>query len=108
MRSSLPYLVALLIMAPQPAAADDFPVPPASRRNESLGGATTLTPGKNFIRRVYETDEGIDVVADYYQRRLAVDATRDGETVRFKTARGTVQLTPIGKGTRITLILGPR
>jgi hypothetical protein len=51
MRSCLPYFVALLMMAPLAAAAEDFPVPPASRKNDSLGGATTLAPGKNYTQR---------------------------------------------------------
>lgn len=89
-------------------AADDLPIPPGSRRNEALGGATSLAPGKNYTTRVYETEDGIDSVTEFYQRRLGANGVREGDGMRFSSDRGTVRLVPLGKGTRITLIFGPQ
>ena len=109
MRTSFRLLLLLLVLAALPAmAADDLPIPPGSRRNEALGGATSLASGKNYATRVYETEDGIDSVTEFYQRRLGANAVREGEGVRFSSDRGTVRLMPLGKGTRITLIVGPQ
>jgi hypothetical protein len=98
----------LLAAALGPVAAEELPLPAGSRKNDSLGGATTLAPGKNYVTRVYETEDGIDSVTEFYQRRLGANAVREGEGVRFSSDRGTVRLMPLGKGTRITLIVGPQ
>lgn len=109
MRTCSRLLMVLLLLAALPAMpAEEFPIPPGSRRNEALGGATTLAPGKNYVRSVYETEDGIDSVAEFYQRQLPATAVREGGGVTFSTVRGTVRLVPLGKGTRITLIVGPR
>jgi len=110
MRTCSRLLMVLLMLAALPVMpAEELPIPPGSRRNEALGGATTLAPGKNYVRSVYETPESIDAVTDFYQRRLSgVAPVREGRTVTFSTAQGVVKLVPLENGTRITLIVGPR
>jgi len=103
-------MMPLLVLAALPVAgAEELPTPPGSRRNAVLSGATTLGPGKNYTRNVYETDDGIDAVANFYRERLpGSTAMREGEGIRFSVPSGIVELLPLGTGTRITLIVGPR
>jgi len=85
-----------------------FPVPKGARRNASLGGATTLAPGKNYSWEVHDVDAGIQAVTAFFTRHLP-DAGRSsqGQTVKFSKAGGSVELAPSGEGTRITLRWGP-
>jgi hypothetical protein len=95
---------------PAPAAWDEgFPIPASARRNDSLGGATSVAPGKNYTVRVYDTDAVINAMSAFYAHHLP-DAKRVsvGREVRFSTLRGTVRLLALEKGTRITLVIGPR
>jgi len=103
-------LIPLLLLAALPAiSAEDLPIPPGARKNDAFGGATTLAPGKNYSRTVYETQQEIARVADFYQRRLTgVSPVREGRTITFSTRQGVVKLVPLAQGTRITLIVGPR
>jgi hypothetical protein len=95
-----------------PAAAaweHGFPVPRAARRNESLGGATSVAPGKNYTLIVYDVDSGIEAMTTFYAYHLP-EAKRvaEGREVKFSTPAGHVRLARIGKSTRITLAIGPR
>ena len=110
MKSQAGFLVAMmLVAAASRVAAEDLPLPAGSVKNASLGGATTLAPGKNYTRSVYETKESIDAVTEFYQRSLADAApVRADDTVTFSAARGTIKLTRLATGTRITLIVGPQ
>lgn len=95
---------------PAPAAWEGgFPIPEGARRNQSLGGATSLAPGKNYTVLVYDTEAGIESTAAFYEHHLP-DAKRlsEGREVRFSAAGGSVKLAPWAKGTRITLAIGPR
>ena len=86
-----------------------FPLPRGARRNDSLGGATSVAPGKNYALEVYDVDSGIDAMAAFYAHHLP-EAKRavEGQEVRFSTPAGYVRLARIGKSTRITLVIGPR
>jgi hypothetical protein len=86
-----------------------FPVPRAARRNESLGGATSVAPGKNYTVIVYDVDSGIEAMTTFYAYHLP-EAKRvaEGREVKFSTPAGHVRLARIGKSTRITLAIGPR
>jgi hypothetical protein len=86
-----------------------LPVPRGARRNDALSGATTLGPGRNMTRSVYDTDAGLDALATFYETYLP-DARRstDGNGTVFATAAGKVTLVPTATGCRITLTTGPR
>jgi hypothetical protein len=115
-------LVAALLLVTSPAAGGDggkgdapiareqgFPIPAGARRNASLGGATTLAPGKNYTLVVYDTESTVDTVSAFYGKHLPEAArTEEGNEVRFSTRRGTVKLARLDSGTRITLVIGPR
>ncbi len=95
---------------PEPGGWEQgFPIPPRARRNESLGGATSLGPGRNYTLIVYDVGAGMETIVSFYGRHLP-DATRspEGEGVRFSTSRGYIRLAPSALGTRITLAVGPR
>jgi hypothetical protein len=95
---------------PPPAAWEHgFPIPAGARRNDSLGGATSVAPGKNYTLSVYDIDSGIDAMTAFYEYHL-LEAKRasEGQEVRFSTPRGYVRLARFNKGTRITLVVGPR
>jgi hypothetical protein len=104
-------VLALMLALAICAAAQDhgFPIPEGARKNDSLGGATTLATGRNYTVVVYEVDAAIDSIVDFYAGKLP-DATRDSDAheVRFATAGGTVRLARSQKGTRITLLVGPQ
>jgi hypothetical protein len=86
-----------------------FPVPSGARRNEPLGGATSIAPGKNYTLIVYEVDSGVDVMTAFYAHHLpAAKRALESEEVRFFASGGYVRLARVGKGTRITLVIGPR
>ena len=94
----------------RPAAFEHgFPLPPGVRKNESLGGATSVAPGKNYTLSVYDIDSPIEVVSAFYEAHLP-DAIRamEGQGVRWSNRAGTVRLARLDKGTRITLVVGPR
>ena len=94
----------------RPAAfAHGFALPAGARKNESLGGATSVAPGKNYTLSVYDIDSPIDAVSAFYEAHLpdAVRAT-EGQGVRWSNRAGTVRLARLDKGTRITLVVGPR
>ncbi len=115
-------LLAALLLATIPAVAGDggksdapvareqgFPLAPGARKNVALGGATTLAPGKNYTLVVYDAESAIDAVTAFYARHLPEAArTAEGNEVRFSTGRGSVKLGRLDKGTRITLVIGPR
>jgi hypothetical protein len=122
MHSMQTVLVAALLLVTIPVAGGDggksdapvareqgFPIPAGARKNASLGGATTLAPGKNYTLVVYDIESAIDAVAAFYGKHLP-DAMRtaEGNEVRFSTPGGTVKLARLDKGTRITLVIGPR
>ena len=96
-------------ISPPVAWESGFPLPAGTRRNESLGGATSLAPGKNFTIQVYDTDIGIESTNAFYAHHLpAAKRVREGQEVRFLAAGGHVKLAPLAQGTRITLVIGPR
>ena len=101
----------MMLAATMSAAAQDhgIPVPEGARKNASLGGATTLATGRNYMIVVYELEAPLATVSEFYVSRLP-DARRtaEGEEVRFQTSEGTVRIAPLGAGTRITLTIGPR
>lgn len=115
-------LLAALLLATIPAVAGDggksdapvareqgFPLPPGARKNTSLGGATTLAPGKNYTLVVYEVESAIEAVGAFYGKHLPEAArTTEGNELRFSSSGGTVKLARLDKGTRITLVIGPR
>lgn len=86
-----------------------FPIPRRARRNRSLGGATTLQPGQNYVIQVYDVDASLEATIAFYGRHLP-DARRSaaGEGVKLSKAGGHVTLARSAQGTRITLALGPR
>lgn len=91
------------------AREQGFPIPAGARKNTSLGGATTLAPGKNYTLVVYDIDSAIGTVSAFYGKQLPDAArTEEGNEVRFSTRRGTVKLMRLDHGTRITLVIGPR
>ena len=86
-----------------------FPIPKGARRNESLGGATSVTPGKNYIVKVYDSDLDTGTVTAFYERHLPqAERSTEEHAVVFSTPRGKVKVTRFSKGTRITLALGPQ
>ena len=92
------------------AAWDEgLPIPAGARWNDALGGATSLAPGKNYTLRVYDVDLPTHAVAAFYEHHLQA-ATREtaGQETRFSAPGGQVKLVPLGHGTRITLVIGPR
>ena len=94
-----------------PAASHDrgFPIPAGAKKNPSLGGATTLAPGKNYTLIVYDAEANIETVTAFYESHLpAATRVSEGQEVRFTTQDGTVRLARVDKGTRITLVVGPR
>ena len=86
-----------------------FPIPRGARRNRSLGGATTLQPGQNYVIQVYDVDASLEATIAFYGRHLS-DATRSaaGDGVKFSRPGGHVTLVRSAQGIRITLALGPR
>jgi hypothetical protein len=85
-----------------------FPIPAGARRNDRLGGATSVAPGKNYTLVVYDVESSIESVTAFYGTRLAgAKQSSEGREVRFSTQRGTVKLARFDKGTRITLVIGP-
>jgi hypothetical protein len=93
-----------------PASSDQgLPIPAAAKKNPSLGGATTLAPGKNYTLIVYDVEADIESVTAFYESHLpAAQRVSEGQEVRFTTQGGTVRLARVDKGTRITLVVGPR
>ena len=91
------------------AREQGFPIPAGARKNTSLGGATTLAPGKNYTLVVYDVEAEVGTVSAFYGKQLPEAArTEEGNEVRFSTRRGTVKLARLANGTRITLVIGPR
>jgi len=86
-----------------------FPIAKGARRNDALGGATSVAPGRNYTLIVYDIDSSQEAMTAFYGHHLpeAKRAT-EGKEVRFSTPGGTVRLARSGKGTRITLVIGPR
>jgi hypothetical protein len=115
MRVSAPIEPAALA-APLHAEVEDrvvsdqgFPVPASARKNSALGGATSVAPGKNYTLTVYDIDAGIDTMTAFYESHLrAAKRVSESQEVRFTTQGGTVRLARLDKGTRITLVVGPR
>jgi hypothetical protein len=95
---------------PAPATwENEFPIPAGARSNESLGGATSLAPGRNFTIKVYDTEAAIEAMIAFYDYHLpAAKRERGVQEARFSGAGGHVKLSRRGKGTRITLTIGPR
>src|SRR5262245_34006246 len=93
-----------------PASNDQgFPIPAAAKKNPSLGGATTLAPGKNYTLIVYDVEADIESVTAFYESHLrGAKRVSESQEVQFTTQVGTVRLARLDKGTRITLVLGPR
>ena len=95
---------------PEPAEPEQgFPIPKGARRNEELGGATSLAPGRNYTIKVYDIDFDTGTITAFYERHLP-EAKRASERqeVTFSTPRGSVKLARLPKGTRITLAVGPQ
>jgi len=115
-------LLAALLLVAIPAAGGEggksdapvareqgFPIPAGARKNTSLGGTTTLAPGKNYTLVVYDVESPIDAVTAFYRKHLPdAEQAVEGNEVRFSTRGGTVRLARLDKGTRITLAIGPR
>jgi hypothetical protein len=58
---------------------------------------------------VYDIDAGIDTMTAFYESHLrAAKRVSESQEVRFTTQGGTVRLARLDKGTRITLVVGPR
>lgn len=98
------------LTVPEPAEPEQgFPLPKGASRNEKLGGATSLAPGRNYTLKVYEIDSEMETIAAFYESQLP-DAKRssDGQEVTFSTPRGSVKLARVSKRTRITLAIGPQ
>lgn len=95
---------------PEPGDPDQgFPVPQGARRNDSLGGATSLASGRNYTLKVYEIDSDIAAIIAFYERHLPeAKRSAEGQEVSFSTPRGSVKLARVFKATRITLAIGPR
>jgi hypothetical protein len=92
-----------------PARDHGLPVPAGAAKNASLGGATTLAPGKNYTLIVYDVDSPLESVAAFYSSQSPGAArTTSGEEIHFSAREGTIKLARLGNGTRITLVLGPR
>ena len=56
-----------------PASADweqGFPIPRGARRNDALGGATSVRPGRNYTLKVYDVDSGMEAMTAFYERHL--------------------------------------
>ena len=85
-----------------------LPVPGGARKNDALGGATSLGPGRNVVLTVYEVDSSVDAITRFYERHL-YDSKRSSsgqegkEEVMFETARGDIKLAQTISGTRITI-----
>ena len=115
MRVSAPIEPAALA-APLHAEVEDrivsdqgFPVPASARKNSALGGATSVAPGKNYTLTVYDIDAGIETLTAFYESHLrGAKRVSEPQEVRFTTQGGTVRLARLDKGTRITLVVGPR
>jgi hypothetical protein len=92
-----------------PMSDNGFPIPPSARRNDALGGATSLAPGRNFMIHVYDTDSSLQSVAAFYDEHLphARRDSRDDQHI-YTDATGSVTLTRTERGTRISLQIGPR
>jgi hypothetical protein len=88
---------------------DGLPLPRGARRNDSLGGATSLGPGPNYVLRVYDVEASMHAITVFYERYLS-DARRttEGKEVRFETPRCYIKLASAGHKTRITLVIGPK
>jgi hypothetical protein len=85
-----------------------FPVPAGALRNGSLGGATSVAPGRNYTLIVYDADTGIDAVTGFYAQHLPhARRTTAGREVTFITPGGHVRVAPRGRHARITLVIGP-
>jgi len=95
---------------PEPAEpVQGFPMPKGARRNKSMGGATTLAPGRNYTISVYDIDSGTGTINAFYERHLP-EAKRTSEemAVTFSTPQGNVKVARFSKRTRITLTIGPQ
>lgn len=95
---------------PEPTDPEQgFPLPKGALRNERLGGATSLAPGRNYILKVYEVDSEMETIASFYDSHLpGAKRSSEGQEVTFSTPRGSVKLARISHGTRITLAIGPQ
>ena len=95
---------------PEPAEPEQgFPIPRGARRNDSLGGATSLAPGRNYTLRVYDVDCDMETATAFYERYLPESKrASEGQEVKFATPRGYVKLSRSAHGTRITLAVGPQ
>lgn len=49
---------------------EGFPIPRAALRNNSLGGATTLAPGRNYTLRVYDVNADMRAIIAFYKHHL--------------------------------------
>ena len=86
-----------------------FPVPASARKNSALGGATSVAPGKNYALTVYDIDAGIETMTAFYESHLPrAKRVSERQEVRFTQPGGTIRLARLDKGTRITLVVGPR
>ena len=107
--ASANYVEVEELTIPEPTAPEQgFPIPKGARRNEELGGATSLAPGRNYTIKVYDSDFDTGTITAFYERHLP-EAERASEefAVTFTTPRGKVKVTRFSKGTRITLAIGP-
>ena len=88
--------------------AQGLPIPRGARRNHSLGGATTLAPGRNYVFEVYDVDASLEAITAFYERHLP-EAGRSaaGDGVMFSKPGGRVTLVRSAPGTRIHLSVGP-
>jgi hypothetical protein len=94
---------------PAPVAWEQgLPIPEGARRNDALGGATSLAPGKNYTLKVYDIALPVRVVAAFYEHHVPA-ATREtaGNETKLSVPGGHVRLVPFADGTRITLVVGP-
>jgi hypothetical protein len=95
-------------ISPPAAWEDGFPLPAGARRNDLLGGATSVAPGKNYTLKVYDTDSGIKATIAFYEHHLpGAKRITEGQEVRFAGQGGYVKLARLDRGTRITLVIGP-
>ena len=92
-----------------PAQDHGLPVPAGATKNASLGGATSLAPGKNYTLIVYDIDSPLEAVAAFYSSHLpGAGRTTAGEEIQFSVRVGTIKLVRLDSRTRITLVVGPR
>ena len=84
----------------------DFPVPAGAKRVESAGGATSLGPGRNYTRTVYETTESFEQILAFYERRLP--GAKRTEPGTFGTPKGTVRVERRDGKTWIVITAGPK